>query len=310
MNSQKEKLFSKHGIAAKQIARMLLTIQEGQRLPRIDDLVIRFDLSRGTAQGAIRLLENMNAVQLESRGHLGTFLVEKNQPFLWEIADMGAVIGMMPLPYSKRYEGLATGLVEGFEQVRIPFYISHVRGANYRIEAVQSRRCDFAVVSLWSAKKACERYPDLSIIQNLGINTFVRSHGILFADQEKNKMSSGMRVGIDLSSLDQRDLTYAECNQLDVEFVELNYMKIFHFLESGQIDAAIWNLDEVPPSAKWGIGTFRSQVAKEMNHTLSQAAILTHSKNQEVSSILETISVQQITQIQQQVLEGKKLPHY
>lgn len=310
MNSQKEKLLSKHGIAVQQIARILLCIKEGERFPKIDDLVERFHLGRGTVQGAIRLLENMNIVQLESRGHLGTFLLKKNQLDLWEIADVGAVVGMMPLPYSKRYEGLATGLVEAFEDLGIPFYISHVRGANYRIKAVQTRKCDFAIVSLWSARKACEKYPELLIQQDLGTHTFVESHGVLLADRTKNQICSGMRVGIDLSSPDQRDLTYEECKQLRVNFVELNYMQIFTLLENRHIDAAIWNLDEVPKTINWGIGSFQSQAAREMNHILSHAVILTHSENKELFSVLEAMPKEQITEIQRLVLEGKKLPHY
>ncbi|MFD1434127.1 GntR family transcriptional regulator YhfZ [Kroppenstedtia eburnea] len=310
MDTQIERIYTKNGRVAQQIAVQLLRLKKGGKLPRIDDFVRAFNVARGTIQGGLRLLEEMSAVRLESRGHLGTFLVDKDQSLLWKIADRGALVAAMPLPYSRRYEGLATGLVQIFEEMKLPFTIAYMRGADSRIEALRSRRIDFAIVSRWAAEKACRQYDDLFLQQSLGKKTYVEHHGVLFADWNKKQIEPGMRVGIDPSSPDQRDLTYAECEGLDVKLVEINYMQLFEQLESGQIDAAIWNLDETAGGSHWGKGRFQKEYVQNMSLSLSEAALLIRRPGEEVAQVLDALPVQKINQIQKEVLQGHRIPHY
>ena len=133
-----ESLFSKNGLAAKQIAEELIPIEEGGRIPRVEDFVKKLSLGRGTVQGALKVLENLHAVELESRGHLGTFMIKKDTHLLKEIAGVGELIGAMPLPYSRLYEGLATGLIEISEQMLNRINLAYMRGAKQRIDRESS----------------------------------------------------------------------------------------------------------------------------------------------------------------------------
>lgn len=310
MSINMEPFYTKNGRVAQQIARTLMGKSVGERLPRIDDFVSALYSARGTFQGALRLLEQTEAVQLESRGHLGTYLKAKDQALLWEVAGRGTLVGMMPLPYSRRYEGLATGLTEAFKKLGIPFTIAHMLGANRRIEAVRFHRCDFVILSRRAAEKASRRYEDLMIQKSLGKQTFVQRHGILFADKKASQIESGMRVGIDPSSSDQSDLTLAECQGLEVRLIEVNYMQLFRLLENGQIDAAIWNLDEVPAGFPWVIGTFQSEAAREMSYRLSEASLLIRDSGKEVAEVLKALSFDDVVRIQKAVLHGEMVPHY
>ena len=252
----------------------------------------------------------MSAVRLESRGHLGTFLVDKDQSLLWKIADRGALVAAMPLPYSRRYEGLATGLVQSFEEMKLPFTIAYMRGADSRIDALRSRRIDFAIVSRWAAGQACRQYDDLPYT-----NSWVRKPmwdvmAYYLQIRPKHKSNRGMRIGIDPSSPDQRDLTYAECEGLDVHWVEVNYMQLFNQLESGQIDVAIWNLDETADGSRWGKGQFQKEHAQNMSRSLSEATLLVRKQGKEVAEVLDALSIQKINQIQEEVLQGHRIPHY
>ncbi|MFD1428550.1 hypothetical protein JOD24_001680 [Kroppenstedtia sanguinis] len=310
MDTWIERIYTKNGRVAQQIAVQLLPLKKGEKLPRVDDFVRAFNAARGTIQGGLRLLEEMSAVRLESRGHLGTFLVDKDQSLLWKIADRGALVAAMPLPYSRRYEGLATGLVQSFEEMKLPFTIAYMRGADSRIDALRSRRIDFAIVSRWAAEQACRQYDDLSLYKLLGEKTYVGRHGVLFADQTQTQIEPGMRIGIDPSSPDQRDLTYAECEGLDVHWVEVNYMQLFNQLESGQIDVAIWNLDETADGSRWGKGQFQKEHAQNMSRSLSEATLLVRKQGKEVAEVLDALSIQKINQIQEEVLQGHRIPHY
>lgn len=67
------------------------------------------------------ILQENGAIKLESKGHLGTFLIAKNTAILLAFAGITSIVGVMPLPYSKRYEGFATGLIVAMEnQYNLP----------------------------------------------------------------------------------------------------------------------------------------------------------------------------------------------
>ena len=206
-----EVLFSKNGLAAKQIAEMLIPINEGERIPRVEDFGTQLSIGRGTVQGALKVLESLHAVQLESRGHLGTFVVKRNLHLLKEIAGVGELMGAMPLPYSTLYEGLATGLIEVSDQLMNGINLVYMRGSKQRVEGLKSRRYDFIVLSQLAAEEEMKHDDQLTVALDFGPKTYVTSHKVFLADPKKTKIESGMRVGIDYSSLDQSKITLLEC---------------------------------------------------------------------------------------------------
>src|SRR5690625_5319804 len=147
-----DELFSKNGLAAKEIAYELIGIEEGERIPRVEDFVNELKMGRGTVQGALRILEDLRAVTLESRGHLGTFMVKRNLHLLKEIAGVGELMGAMPLPYSTLYEGFATGLIEVSDKFIDNISLAYMRGSKQRIESLKARRYDFIVLSKLAAE--------------------------------------------------------------------------------------------------------------------------------------------------------------
>ena len=108
-------LFSKNGLSTRKLANLLLAFQEGDRIPTVTELNDQIQLARGTVQNAIKLLQQCGAVELESHGKSGTILKKRDVKKLLEIAGITNILGVMPLPYSRRYEGLATGLVASME---------------------------------------------------------------------------------------------------------------------------------------------------------------------------------------------------
>lgn len=105
-------LFSKNGLSTRELAKMFIPIQEGERVPTVTAIHEKTEVARGTIQNAIKLLQSSGAITLEAKGHLGSFLVKKDMQILLQIAGVNAIVGVMPLPYSKRYEGFATGIRE------------------------------------------------------------------------------------------------------------------------------------------------------------------------------------------------------
>ncbi|WP_407058221.1 GntR family transcriptional regulator YhfZ [Tigheibacillus jepli] len=239
-----EKLYSKNGLAAKYIAEEFIGLETGEKIPRVSDYSTQLGFGRGTVQIALGLLEDMKAIKLEARGHLGTYLMDKDISLLQEIAGISPLIGSMPLPYSRKYEGLATGLVEAFELAGKSINLSYMRGGLNRIEMVRTKRSDFAIVSKMTADHTLSKFPNLKVMKSLGRNSYVSAHKIFLADSSEKVVKDGMKVGVDMDSLDQKELTFSEFAGLKVQYVHVNYMQLFEMLHTRQIDAAVWSTDD------------------------------------------------------------------
>ncbi len=306
-----EKLYSKNGLVAKIIAKEMTELEIGDRIPRVADYSKNLNFGRGTVQSALSLLEEMKAVKLEPRGHLGTYLISKDNDLLREIAGISPLIGSMPLPYSRKYEGLATGIIEAFESAGKKLYLTFMRGGLNRIETVRTKHSDFAIVSKMTAEKILADFPDLKIMGKLGMNSYVSAHKIFLADSTKEKVRDGMKVGVDMDSLDQMDLTSAEFEGRNVEFVNINYMQVFDMLFLKQIDAAVWNTDDRRMSRLFKAIDFQSPVAKKLSEGTSEAVIvIDRDQEKQLLDKWSSVEIEKVLEVQKCVESGKRLPRY
>lgn len=306
-----EKLYSKNGLTAKNIAKELLDLEIGEKIPRVADYSEKLSIGRGTVQIALGLLEELKAIGLEARGHLGTFLIDKDIELLREIAGISPLIGTMPLPYSRKYEGLATGIVEAFEIAGKKIHLSYMRGGLNRIEAVRTKRSDFAIVSKMTADNSLKKYPGLKIMKRLGANSYVSAHKIFLADEGEGSIRNGMKIGVDMDSPDQRELTFSEFKGMDVEYVYMNYMQLFDMLYSKQIAAAVWNMDDKRLTKMFQNVDFQSKEAKQISQDTSEAVIVIETaREEEIADKWGAVDSKSILVIQEQVEKGTKIPRY
>ncbi|MEK6456137.1 GntR family transcriptional regulator YhfZ [Caldifermentibacillus hisashii] len=306
-----EKFYSKNGLAAKTIAKELLKVKIGEKIPLITDYSKKLNIGRGTVQSALRLLVELRAVSLEARGHLGTFLLDKDNNLLLEIAGVAPLIGSMPLPYSRKYEGLATGIVESFEDIGKRVNLIYMRGGSNRIEAVRTKRSDFAIVSKMTAEKELSKYPNLKVFKRFGANTYVSAHKIFLANNIEKVTWKDKKIGVDMESPDQIQLTFEEFKNKNVEFVEVNYMQLFEMLRSNQIDATVWNADERRMVQTFQSIEFSSQEAKNISLDTTEAVVVINSdREQEIQEKWDSVNIKKILEIQKQVENGERIPRY
>lgn len=238
-------LMNKCGLASIEISKMFLELEVGSRIPTVTEISKNFSLPRGTVQNAIKNLTDLGAIKLQAKGYKGTTLTEKNTKILLEIIGVTDLAGIMPFPYSKRHEGLASGLTKTLENSEIPVYIAYMRGAVKRMRMVEQGRYDFAIVSKLSAERYLKDHDDLQILYNFGEYSYLSKHVICFSDEKATQIENGMRVGLDEVSADTYDITIRLCDGKKVTFVPMEYYQSVEKVIKGELDAVVTNVDEI-----------------------------------------------------------------
>ena len=308
----RQDLLTKNGIAVRMLAREFLSLKPNDRIDTIGEYAQKFDLGRGTIQTALRYLEDNKAIELDSRGHLGTFILQLEYKKLWTSVGFSNISGVMPLPYSKRYEGLATGLYKVFATENIPFNLAYVRGGERRLEDLQNEKYNFAIMSRLAAMTNIEAGKDVKIIIDFGANSYVSSHRIIFADNNKTQIEDGMKVAFDPKSIDHLILTRYECQNKNVTLVELAYNQIISSILSRELDAAVWNYDEIQDH---GLviknEPLRSKEARDIDGSNTRAVLVVMQNNWGVEKIINRVlNKEKVIKIQTDVILNKILPEY
>ncbi|NIZ19322.1 GntR family transcriptional regulator YhfZ [Entomospira culicis] len=302
-----EEFLQKTGKVIELLASEILLLHVGDRLPVISDWVERYNLSRGTVQNAIQVLRQKEAIVTKSRGHLGTFLIDIDYQKLQHFALRGPLRGSMPLPYSKLYEGLASGLYDTFMQVDLSLSLAYVRGAKDRIHQVLEGLYHFSIVSGLAADFAIKSGAPLEILFNFGSKTYLSGHVILFAHPHK-ALQAGMRVAIDMSSYDQSYLTQALVRDLDVELIPMGAHQIINNLLHNKIDAGVWNYDQVLMHQYPLAYQF---IDNPLTDRATQAVLVGFQRNFVINTILKrTINQEHVLAVQHEVVYDLRVPKY
>jgi hypothetical protein len=305
----KSQLMQKNGLAAVKLARELITMKEGDRINTIAEYSARYEIARGTVQSALKLIEEYRAVSIEARGHLGSFIKSINYELLWDFTDFGTIMGVMPLPYSKLYEGLATGLYKESENKKFPFSLAYMRGAENRIKALSQGRYDFAVVSKLAAQHSIRNGASIDIAIQFDKYSYVNEHAIVFSNPFQKTIVNGMRIGVDKSSIDHYLLTLSQCKDKMVEIVDLPYNQVVQKIISCEIDAAVWNVDEII-ERQINIRYYPLD-NNQFNGEDTEAVLVINRNNYGMKNLLEQfINCNKVSEYQKKVVAGHLIPNY
>lgn len=233
-------LLAKTGIALIKVTGDFVFLEIGDKVPTVISLEKKYNLSHGTVQNAIKTLKDLKAIEIENKGKKGAFLKKKDITLLLKLMGIEHLVGCMPLPYSKRYEGLATGLTTSIEnEYGIKSSLAYVRGSSNRVEMLLANRYDYAIVSLFAAKKYVKKYKELEIVKEFGPHSYTGEHMLIFHDKSAKTIKAGMKVGVDTSSVDQTELTKKVCKGISVQLVNLSYSNVLKKVMLGEVDCAV-----------------------------------------------------------------------
>lgn len=297
-------LFQKIGITASRLAQELLTWKPGDRIPSISEYQEKLQVSRGTVQNALNYLKDSGAITLTSHGHLGTFIESMDYRRLQECSFNRELLGCMPLPYSICYQGLATAL---FRQLSVyAFNLFYARGSESRLTLLGSDVCQFVVCSRYAAEEAIRCHEDVQIAVDLGPGTYLTRHILVFRDPDKKKIEPGMRIAYDHASLDHRHLTESIVDGIPhVELVDMKAHKITRAVSSGEIDAGVWNLDDILESGYPGLNVVPLPESPDVE-AFSTAVLVTKRENENITQLLrQNVHPEAVREIQTAVRENR-----
>ena len=274
-------------------------------------------------QKALKELASVGAVRTRARGHQGTHIVELRTDKLWAIAGLGPVTGVMPLPNSTEWAGLATGLRSEFGRLGIPLQALYVHGSYHRAALVSEGKADFAVLSGEAARHASSNGDEWTTLA-LGPQTYysdgslvvLLGPGIEGMDGSSNeRVNEGIRrVGIDPASYDHTRLTRAEFPEdLGFAYTDCAYPHIPAAVAEGKVDAAVWNRTMLAiPLELVGVAVRPLQRAGSVAlfGALSHAVLSSNGARSEVAAILRRIDTQAVRKVQDKVLTQEILPMY
>lgn len=301
--------------AAQLLARDLICRDIGERLPTLLQHQERWGVGSGTVQKALRVLEGSGAARFVSHGHQGTFLGARHLGRLWAIAGLGVVSGAMPLPDSPEGAGLAAGLREEFDRLRIPLQMRYMHGSGRRLDAVVRGGADFALLSAGAAADAVAGEGELWTERDLGDHSYYSEGSLVVLIRpglDPGERDAVRRVGIDRDSYDHARLTATEFPEGGgFQYEEHDYPRLPAALVGRRVDAAVWHRTALPvPLELLGVGwrPLARRAALEASRHLSRAVALGRRGRPEIEALLRHLDAGRIAAAQADVVSGEVPP--
>ncbi len=291
------------------IARILLHVDPGQRLPTVRDLAARFGVSIGAAQEALVRLESDGAIAVDRRGR-GAILLDRSPGQLWSIAEASPLIISLPLPSTTRIEGLATAVKAQLAASGVEAFMIFSRGSRNRLVELRQQRCHAAVMSALAATELCG--PGEEAVLELPPFSFVREHRVYFVDGDRPS-GEPLRVAVDRDSLDFQLLTELEFRDSGATFVSATYMESPRLLEERRAEAVVWDVEE----GKARMPSFvrdrplSKHVLDQIGTSDLSAAFVTRRSDASVRRLFQIcLDVDALMRLQDEVMAGRHLPAY
>jgi len=297
---------------AQEIANLLITLHPGDRIPNVNTLRTHLGVGTGTVQAALKELEHLELIVLDSRQNRGSFLIHQDLGALWRLAGRRTVVGLLPLPNSREFQGLATGLGAQFEQLGVPLALTYAHGSQRRCEALSDGRADFAVMSLSTANEHLGPQAQLELVLAFEPGSYYASDSVvIMAHSPRTELPRQPLVGIDPDSDDHSVLT--RCEFPRGLYTPVSYPLLPAAIAARTVDLAVWHRTALGLSlADQHLFTWplTQAAAASCADELSPAAILVRADDPQVIATMSRIDTGAVAAVQQRVVGMEVLPMY
>lgn len=291
------------------VARVLLTLDPGQRLPTVRVLAARFGASVGAVQEALARLEAEGAVEVDRRGR-GGVLMSLSPGQLWAAAEGSPLIISLPLPSTRRIEGLATAVKAQLTAAGVEAFMIFSRGSRHRMIELRQQRCHVAVMSALAAAELCEAGEEaVAVLPTL---SFVKEHRVYVADGGAGGAES-LRVVMDRDSLDFQLLTELEFRDSQATYVPATYMEFPRLIAERRADAVIWDVEEAESRMPSFVRDrpLSARALEQIGDSDLRAAFVARRTDTSVRRLLHLcLDTPKLMHVQAEVIEGRYLPAY
>ena len=227
-----------------EIVKDLFALNVGDKMKSVRAYVKLLDSSQGTVQNAINYLVETKGIAIDKRGSQGSYLVKFDKNIILSLIGKRHIVGCMPLPYSKRYEGLASGL-SGLGNETMRFHLMYMRGSTNRLSRLLEGSVDYVITSSAAAQHAIDNGEKLEIVKAFGEKSFVSKHILVKSKTFDGNIDEKTILGVDETSLDQIEIAKLLHAKVKVQLKYINASLIRKYLDNGEIDITIWNFDEI-----------------------------------------------------------------
>lgn len=302
-------LYQKLGVAVIRLSREFLGKEVGDKIKSINQYVEELQFSRGTIQNALAYILKDGAVSFIKRGHLGTYIEAIDYQKLQSLSAYKNVQGIMPLPYSMRYQGISTAIYKCLSDFDVNLVYS--RGAYNRIKLIDEGIYQFAICSKFAAHQAIQEGQKIKVALTFSGGSYLSKHILLFRDESHTEISDGMKVAYDKSSIDQSEIVrIATKDKKNIQLVEMRTHQTIQNLLAGIIDVGVWNYDNLNQVKESGL--FVVMIDEKIDSgDLSTAVLIIKKDEIDLEKfILKYITTMEVKQIQDDVIARKLVPNY
>jgi YhfZ-like protein/helix-turn-helix protein len=295
--------------ARRSLAAFLTAAVPGDRLPTVRELAREMAISVGTVHRLLHDFEVEGAISVDRHGRNGAVLLSRTIGKLVDAARGGPLVLAVPLPTTPRTAGLATAIKASFDAAGIEADMSFYWGSRPRLEALRRRRADVAVMS---ALAAAERTSEETTALELPAGTYVLDHRVYFT--RVDGPGQPLRVAFDRDSIDLQRMAQLEFEDAKPEFVPSRFTQFLRLLSDGDINAAIWNVNEpisgpLPPSIE--SRAISARVLDKLGGANTRVTFLTRTEDHLTQSVLRScLRVPELLRIQTEVMNGDRVPEY
>jgi hypothetical protein len=294
----------------RRIARALLEVEPGSRVPTVRDLAGRHGASVGATQEALARFEGEGAVSVDRRGRLGATLVRRSLGQLWAAAEGAPLIIALPLPSTRRIEGLATAVKALLAEAGVEAFLVFSRGSRHRMLELRQQRCHAIVMSVLAARELCG--PEEATVLELPPRSFVKEHRVYFADGN-GAAETPPRVVMDRDSLDFQLLTELEFRESGATYVPATYMQFPRLIAERRADAVIWDVEEAESRMPSFVRdrTLSTRVLDQIGDTDLRAAFVARRSDDPVRRVLTAcLDPNAVMRVHEEVVAGLRVPEY
>jgi hypothetical protein len=290
------------------IARSLLGVREGERIPTVRDLAARFGASVGATQAVLARFESDGVVTFDRGRRRGVTIRTRSLGRLWEVAEGMPFVVALPLPTTPTTNGLATAIKAQLAAADVDAFLVFIRGSRRRLEDLRRGQCSAAVMSVLAARE--RDATDQVVVLDFPPGSFVREHRVFYIEPRDGQLP---RVIVDRDSADFQTLAELEFPAGTAQFVPANFMQFRRLLHERRADVAILDVEEADGRLPEFVRDrpLSTRVQETIHGENRRAAIVAQRSRESVQKVLyEALQPEELLRIQREVVDGIRVPEY